>query len=384
VCILLIEFVCLKNEKPRGINFELSITNKYLKAMKTSKVTEKLDFRGQDFYIGLDVHKKNWSVCILSNALEHANFSQDPSPNVLIHHLEKNYPGANYFSAYEAGFCGFWIHQALTESGITNIVVNPSDIPTTDKEKKQKRDKLDSRKIAKGLRNKTLTGIYTPDEELLEDRLLIRTRQKLLSDIKRCKCRIKSQLNYFGVKIPIELDSPYWGKKFRTWLREKHFKYGSGNIIIQSILYELEYIELQKKNIEKEIINLASTKYKQVIERLRKITGVGLLGAITLAVEIGDITRFRTNDHLHSFCGLVPNVYASGDTEKVGRITKRHNAFIRPVLIQCAWRAAKSDPLMSQKYLELCKRMKGNKAIVRIAKKILNRVKYTWANNDYK
>ena len=31
---------------------------------------------------------------------------------------------------YEAGFCGFWIHERLTALGIDNIVVNPADVPT--------------------------------------------------------------------------------------------------------------------------------------------------------------------------------------------------------------------------------------------------------------
>ena len=185
----------------------LQISIKNLKAMGILKNTKRIDFTGHNIYVGIDVHKKNWSVCILSDLLEHNYFSQDPDPMLLASHLHKNYPNANYFSCYEAGFCGFWIHQSLVQLGVNNIVINPSDVPTTDKEKKQKRDKLDCRKLAKGLRSQSLHGIYVPNEELLEDRLLVRTRQKLLSDIKRCKCRIKSQLNYFGVKIPVDLDS---------------------------------------------------------------------------------------------------------------------------------------------------------------------------------
>ncbi len=344
---------------------------------------DKLDFSGHNIYVGIDVHKKNWSVCILSDKLEHNLFSQDPEPKILINHLRKNYPGANYYSSYEAGFCGFWIHQELVDSGIINSVVNPSDIPTTDKEKKQKRDKIDSRKIAKALRNKTIHAIYVPKEDILEDRLVIRNRQKLLADIKRCKCRIKSLLNYFGKEIPPELNSPYWNKKFRLWLRSNLFKYASGNISLNSLLNELEYIESQKKIIDKQIVLLSETKYSNLLNVLKSISGIGLLGAMTLILEIGDMKRFKTNDQLHSFCGFIPNVYASGDREKVGRITKRHNTFIRPTLIQCAWRAAKKDPVLSIKYLQLCKRMKANKAIIRIAKKLLNRVRYAWLNGKY-
>ena len=351
--------------------------------MKTEQFTKKLDFSGYNIYVGIDVHKKNWSICILNDLLEHKVFSQDPDPSILVNYLQRNFPDANYYSSYEAGFCGFWIHQTLTQSGINNVVINPSDIPTTDKEKKQKRDKLDCRKIANNLRNGQLKGIYIPPEDLLEDRLLVRTRQKLLADIKRCKCRIKSQLNYFGIKTPEEFDSPYWSKKFRNWLKQDHFKYNSGSLVLHTILDELDQIEGKKKIIEKQIIELAKNKYKTTVEFLKSIPGIGLLGAITLIVEIGQIDRFCNIEHLHSFAGLIPNVYASGETEKTGKITKRHNSFLRPILIQCAWRAAKSDPILSKEYLELCRRMKGNKAIIRIAKKLLNRVNYVWKNECY-
>lgn len=52
-------------------------------------------------------------------------FSQSPVPDVLHKYLVSNYSGANYFSVYEAGFCGIWIHEKLMDLGITNIVVNP-------------------------------------------------------------------------------------------------------------------------------------------------------------------------------------------------------------------------------------------------------------------
>jgi hypothetical protein len=58
-------------------------------------------------------------------------------------------------------------------------VVNPADIPTTDKERKQKEDKRDSRKIARSLENGELQGIYIPSEEDIEDRALLRFRDRI-------------------------------------------------------------------------------------------------------------------------------------------------------------------------------------------------------------
>lgn len=98
---------------------------------------KELDFTGQTIYVGIDVHRKDWKVCILLEELVYKQFTQPPEPLVLSKYLKKHFPGATYKSAYEAGFCGFWIHDELTSLGIENIVVNPADVPTTDKEKKQ-------------------------------------------------------------------------------------------------------------------------------------------------------------------------------------------------------------------------------------------------------
>lgn len=109
---------------------------------------------------------------------------------------------------YEAGFCGFWIHDRLTELGIHNIVVNPADVPTLSSEKLRKTDAVDSRKLAVSLQAKQLKGIYTPDSETLEIRSLIRLKNLITKDMTRQKNRIKSQLRCLGIEIPVEYLNP--------------------------------------------------------------------------------------------------------------------------------------------------------------------------------
>ena len=67
----------------------------------------KLNFEGQQIYVGMDVHKKSWSISILTNEFEHKTFSQPPEVGVLVNYLKRNFPGASYKSVYEAGYCGF-------------------------------------------------------------------------------------------------------------------------------------------------------------------------------------------------------------------------------------------------------------------------------------
>jgi len=193
-----------------------------------------IDFNGQNVYAGIDIHLKSWKVTIMLGDREHKTFSQDPNAETLWNYLRKNFPGAVYHSAYEAGFCGFSAHRDLVGFGILNLVVNPADIPTTDKEKRQKEDKRDSRKIAKSLRNGELLGIYVPGKGMEELRGLVRYRKTLVKEISRHKCRIKSFIYFNGIKIPLEQDgiSKHWSGRFTHWLREVKLSTAHGKMVL--------------------------------------------------------------------------------------------------------------------------------------------------------
>jgi hypothetical protein len=106
------------------------------------------DFDGQIFYLGLDVHKKSWAITIRSLGIEVSHFTQPPGVEALSNYLKREFPGGTYHSAYEAGFCGTGTHEQLCKLGIKNILVHAADIPSTDKQKKNKTDLHDSRAIA--------------------------------------------------------------------------------------------------------------------------------------------------------------------------------------------------------------------------------------------
>ena len=95
--------------------------------------SNKISFKGQNIYVGIDVHLKTWHVTTLTESGYKYSFAQHADAKELFDRLNKKFPEAHFKSAYEAGFCGFSAHYALTEQGIENIVVNAADIPTTGK-----------------------------------------------------------------------------------------------------------------------------------------------------------------------------------------------------------------------------------------------------------
>ena len=108
-----------------------------------TQVSKKINFSGKNLYIGLDVHKKSWQVTILSQEMSLKTFNQPPYPAALYNFLNTHYPNAKYYSAYEAGFCGYSHHRELNKLGIHNIVINAADVPKSNKDSHRKTDKSD-------------------------------------------------------------------------------------------------------------------------------------------------------------------------------------------------------------------------------------------------
>lgn len=330
-----------------------------------------IDYTGQNIYVGFDVHLKSWKVAIMTDKMKLKPFSQDPKPETLVNYLHKNFPGANYYSAYEAGFCGYWIHHKLHSLGVNNIVVNAADIPTTHKEKDAKEDKRDSRKIVQSLRSDILTSIYVPPVETMEDRSLVRARSKFVKESTRNKNRIKSYLYFNGIDVSQFDGSKHWSNKFLQQLEEVQFTRESGKLVLTGFIDHQRYLRQEVLKFTKEIRKLSQQeKYCENVRLLKTIPGVGLITAMIFLTEIGDILRFRDVDHYCSYIGFVPSTKSSGEKVRTGSMTSRTNKAILNAIVESAWVAVRHDVALRSYYHKHCLRMEPNQAIIRVAKRL--------------
>jgi len=344
---------------------------------------KEITFKGKAIYVGMDVHRKDWKICILFEERVYKEFCQPPKPEVLIKYLKKHFPGASYKSVYEAGFCGFWIHEALQAGGIDNIVVNPADVPTTDKERQQKTDKRDAKKLARTLRGGGLEGIHVPSREAIEHRSLARLRDRQVSDIVRTKNRIKSHLHFFGIEIPQCFSKCNWSKRFIDWVGAQPMQTQAGSAVIADLLKQLSIQRELLLQTNRQLRSLSnSLTYARSVELLLSIPGIGLVGAMKFLTEIGDIKRFKGLKKLAAYVGFIPRTDSSGDKERVGAISKRGNAQLKKMFIEASWIAIRNDPALQLKYDELLKTMRATKAIIRIARKLLNRTRHVLLTNE--
>lgn len=347
-----------------------------------SASTHSLDFAGIIFYIGIDVHLRQWTVTVRDAERELKTFSMDPSPAQLFDYLTKRYPGGTYYSVYEAGFCGFWIHRQLCELGIQNIVVNPADVPTRAKERTNKNDKADSRQLARELTNKdALVPIYVPSEAQQQIRSLCRLRFRNQQSCTRVQNRILSLLHYLGHPMPPTKDVSRWSGRFLQWLEGVAFSHPAGQQTLRFHLQELKELRQRRLEIMRQLRHYSRTpEYAPIFKSIHSVSGIGFITAITLMTELICMRRFRTFDQLACFVGLIPAEHSSDGHDSASGITPRRNKYLRTLLIEAAWVAIREDPALTHAFYELIRRMKPQRAIVRIAKKLLRRIRHVWLN----
>ena len=199
----------------------------------------------------------------------------------------------------------------------------------------------------------------------------------------RCKNQIKGLLSFYGYAIPDELVKSHWSRNFINWLESLEFQRESGKQALQALLDELKHLRQSIAQLTRQIRTLAQQEpYQTQVLYLKSIPGISTFPAMVLLTEIVDINRFKGLYHLSSYVGLVPGEDSSGEQERNTGISLRRNAYLRALLIESSWIAVRKDPALLMAFDKLSQRMPKNRAIVRIAHKLLNRIRYVLRNQQ--
>ncbi len=334
--------------------------------------------KDQEIFVGLEDSKKTWKLCVRSGGVVVQETSMPADYTALSNYFRNKFPGCKINVMYEAGFRGFNLYDKLEGDGWHCIVTPPNKV-TDEKCRRNKNDRIDCRRLAKNLENGDYKSCFVPDKDLREDRQISRTYGQIQRDITRACNRIRRAFEFHGLDEYFKSGS--WGRKM---YREAKHKIEKMNIspslhFSLGILYrELEYLWELKKEITMELRKLSkSERYHKSVELLKSAPGIGLLTAIRLSLEWGDITRFKRKEEFAYFLGLTPSEYSSGEFERKGHITKQGCRWVRSMLIESSWIAIKYDPVLLNKF----KRSMGfskdrkKKAIVAVARKFAIRLR---------
>jgi transposase len=102
-------------------------------------------------------------------------------------------------------------------------------------------------------------------------------------------------------------------------------------IALRPLVAQLIELRLQIKTIEKEL--LAGHRTSQQSRRLETIPGVGFITATAIAATVTDPSHFRSSREFSAWLGLTPRQNSSGGKDRLGRVSKMGNGYLRSLIV---------------------------------------------------
>lgn len=285
--------------------------------------------------VGLDVHKDSISVALAHGDGQVVVMGQiDNSPAAvtrLVHRLALRH--ARLLFAYEAGPCGYGLYRQLLGMRQACLVAAPSQIPRRPGDR-IKTDRRDAMTLARLLRSGDLTSVWVPDEHHEAVRDLVRCRESFKQVERRCRQRLSGFLLRYGRRY----GGKAWTQQHRRWLGEQTFEDREAQRAFTHYLHAIVEAEERVGQLEREMEEaLGSWSLAPLVGGFLALRGVQLITGMTLAAELGDLSRFVHPGEAMSFVGLVPGEHSSGASRRQLGITKAGNVHVRRVLVESAW-----------------------------------------------
>ena len=314
-------------------------------------------------FAAVDLHRRRSQIAVLDDdgvELWNRN-APNGSPRMLS--LLESLPAGTPV-ALEATYGWSWLVDLLAEMGLDPRLAHPGGCKAI-AHARLKNDKVAARTLAHLLRTDLLPEAWLAPPEVRELRALLRHRAALVGLRTGLKGRVRGVLGERGIAAPDSL----WTRPGRVWLAELRLP-PTHRLIVDNASSLLDAVDGVIRAVEKEIRRRA--KPDERVTALTAIHGIGLITAMTLVAEIGDIRRFRTARKLCCWAGLTPRVRNSDTTVRHGPVSKMGSPVLRWVLGEAA-HVAKRKPPYAQAYAEIAQRRGKNIATTAIARRLLAR-----------
>jgi transposase len=274
------------------------------------------------------------------------------------------------------GSAQFWARK-LKELGHAVVLLPPHQVrPFV---KRNKTDRSDAKALVEAYRNGEIrpVPVKTPEQQVLA--ALHRLRAGWMAERTARLNALRGLLREQGIFIPVGAGAVIPAVRELIGDADAELALPLRTVFAEAC-QEIRQIEERLDLVERELAALA--RQIPAVALLMTVPGIGLIIATALVAFVGDMRRFPSARHLASYLGLTPREYSSGLRQRLGRISKRGDAYLRMLLVHGARAVlsrartvSKPDRLRSWA-LELEKRAHHNKATVALANKI---ARIAWA-----
>ena len=289
-------------------------------------------------FLGLDVHADTIAVAIAEADGEVRSLGTIANRAESIRKMVKKLGSVEQLRAcYEAGPTGYVLYWQLAELGVNCEVIAPTLVPMKAGDR-VKTDRRDAERLARSHRSGDLTAVWVPDagSEALRD--LVRAREAAKQDQLRARHRLSKFLLRTGQR-PAQ-GMKFWTLGYMAWIKQIRFAQMAQEATKLDHLTEVEHMGERVARLEQaieEAVKLASPEIQEVVKDLQALRGIAPISAVTIAAELGNISRFEGARQLMGYSGAVPSESSSGKRTQRGSITKTGNAHLRRIAIEAAW-----------------------------------------------
>jgi transposase len=323
-------------------------------------------------YLGIDQHRKQLTV----------NLRDEEGTTLVRRQVSTEWNRVRAFlgevqalAELQGGFmamvevCGFndWLLRLLAEYGCREIaLVQPAG------RSRRKTDRRDANLLSEQLwinRHRLLVGqsvhglrrVTFPNEQDAQDLQLTALRQRLV----QWRTKTINKVQHLLLKHNLQQECPTKGiksKRARKWLAELPLN-EVDRLELNLLLAQWAVWDEQLSVIEKRISERQQAHPLAPI--VATMPGAGASGSLALASRLGPIERFPTAGSLANYWGLTPACRNSGETDRLGSITKQGSSLARFQLSQMVMHVLRRDRRMKNWYKRI-KSRRGAK-IARVA-----------------
>jgi transposase len=355
-------------------------------------------------YVGLDVHQRTSSLCILNEngkVVKQEKIKGDW--DVLL--LRLAMLGRPWCVCFEAGIGYGLLHDKLAAMAQRVEVAHPGRLRLIFKSK-QKNDRSDAKKLATLLFLDQVPQVWVPQIGTRKWRELVEFRARLVGKRTAAKSSLRTLLRSCGVRKLVSdaqqteqgkraqgeegcggeagpavhprkgsagprakegttAQPGLWGKQGMELLARLDLPRFEDHLRRDCLLDQIRQFDDQVKKVEKELDRIAASQAG--VGLLRSAPGVGPRTAEAALAYIDDPHRFRTIKQVGAYVGLVPCQDASAGVHRLGHITKEGPGTLRWLLTEAAWQGIRQSPRLKAFYDQVCQGQKDRRKIALIA-----------------
>jgi len=289
-------------------------------------------------YVGLDVHYRTTTCCILGEDGRAVKTRTLKGP----WHKTLDYlrslkdelavcfeASVGYGPLYEA-LLGFCQRVQVAHPGNLRLIFRS----------KRKNDRVDAQKIAKLLYLDAVPAVHVPDQDGRAWRELVEFRRRSVDKQTKVKNQLRCLLRACAIHPPGGLG--LWTNKGLAWLGQLDLPTTTTRLKRRLLLAELAHLKTQIKAVTAELDRLAADH--PGVALLMTIPGVGPRTAEAFIAYVDRPGRFARVNRVPAYFGLVPGQDASAGVNRLGHITKQGPATARKLLVEAAWQMIRRDP----------------------------------------